>query len=223
MKTIPLLLLLITASLPALHAADNLLPPFARGSAKAGDAVDSPWGTSDAQDNGLIAVKMGTPDGGKADWVELKDDSPINTANLRCLKLEPVANGEFSFEIDIADGADGQVVISLGLDGVTDKASRVMSIRFSPGGDIALTSHDESETRASQSYTLGKPQAYRLKFIGDDKGTGVVQLFEGKSTRAIAEMKTPAPLIPITGVRVTTGQANSHVQCYVRNLGLEKN
>lgn len=222
MKTILLPLLLLTASLPALHAAENLLPPFSKGTAKAGDAVESPWGSSDAQDNDLISVKMGTPDGGKADWVELKDDSPINTANLRILKLEPVADGEFSFEIDIVDGADGQVVISLGIDGVTDKGSRVMSIRFSPGGDIELTSHDESETRASQSYNVGKPQAYRLKFVSDDKGVGVVQLFEGKSTRAIAEMKTPAPLIPITGVRVTTGQSNSHVQCYVRDLVLEK-
>ncbi len=222
MKTILLPLLVVTANLSPLHAAENLLPPFASGSAQAGAEVKKPWGSSDGQDNGLVSVKLGSPDGGKADWVELKDDSPINTANLRLQNLEPVANGEFAFEIEIADGADGQVVLSLGIDGVTDQTQRVISVRFSPGGDITLASHDENLTRASQSYTPGKPQAYRLKFTGDDKGTGVVQLFEGKGPRAIAEMTTPAPLIPITGVRVTTGQANSHVQCYVRDLVLEK-
>lgn len=222
MKNLPYILLFVI-SLPALRATENLLPPLSVGASRAGDPVASPWLSSDASDDGLVSVKLGSPHNDKADWAKIKDESPINTANLRYLKLPSVSRGELSFEIHIADGADGSVAISLGIDGVTDTATRIISLRFLPDGRIQLSSHDTDDQTASTSYTIGQNKTYQLKFNADDNGRGTIQLFEDGETSPIAELKTTTPLVPITGLRVTTGQKNSHVLTHVRNLTLTAN
>ncbi len=86
--------------------------------------------------------------------------------------------------------------MSLGLDGVTDVATRVLSCRFAPDGNIILSSHDSNDQQASEPHQLGQPRTYRLKFNVDEKGSGLAQLFEGKNTRPIAELQNLRPARP---------------------------
>lgn len=206
----------VLLGLSTLHAAENLLPPLASDSAKAGDKVSVPWHSNVFFDDAAISVKLGSPDGSQADWAELRDDSLVLDASLGCGKLDPVTRGELSFEIQIGEGADGEVVVALGGRGVV--ATHLFTCEFLPDGSVRLGSIGK-DVLASQTHSFGKPRTYRLKF---DTESGSAQLFEGQRANPIAELKTPHRFPPITSMRVTTGWENSRVRAYVRDLVLKR-
>lgn len=214
----PLVILAGLASLALSHAGENLLSSPTPAGGAAGDPVAAPW---KAAKNPGTLVALGAPAGeADATWVELKDESKNDTANLYCAGLAPMANGRFSTRLRLAEDDSGnRISISLGTNAVSRSEER--NLMFQVDRNKVKAGSNDKVGDELLPLEAGKEVTLYIRFKDLDTPQGTVEFGTIDESGREVSLQTQEALVPaITGLRVTTAINQDGTHFFVKDLEL---
>jgi hypothetical protein len=210
---------LLPVALAGSLAANALVPDLS--GLSPGQAVPGPWQTSD-RDEGILA-RGGIPQGAGegTGWIELRDDSPEATANVR-QRFEPVPAGRFSLRIRLGPLHSGPIGIYLGTGQASAPAERVIDLKTNDRGNLRLGSRGERQGTPLLLIPGSEVRLY-LEFAPTGDGMEVVlgSLDEHGREREASRYQVPVDQAqPISALRITSDSAPTGAHFYVSDLKL---
>lgn len=198
----------------------ELLPPVATEDSEPGAEVASPWRSSNDSQGELVHVVLRSPDGHSADWIEIKDDSPSLTANLRFTGMPAMHGGLLKFTVELSPTHQGDIIIALGTSSVTQEKERSVMLRIRPNGSISLGSHDSLK---NSSYRLRPGVAAQLgvRFKIEEHESLLQFIDYDIGDDSILDVTVNEWVEPITAIRITTFQQGMGAHAFFKDLSLE--
>lgn len=175
-----------------------------------GATPPKPWQHSD---RGGDDVSVHAVDHEGAVWIELRDDSIVNPANIR-QEFSPLRAGRLSFRIALARDHVGEFGIYLGQGNAAALVERIVELKSSGRGVLVIGSAGQ-RVPTSLTLTAGMNDRLFLDFlpVGHDLQLRLGRLGADGAETVLGEMIAPQQAHPVTRLRVTTDNQpkGSHV------------
>lgn len=214
---LPLLLAASLATALSASAGENLLvnaSPAEWGGV--GATPPKPWQHSDR--GGDVTVHAVDHEG--AVWIELRDDSTENPANIR-QEFSPLRAGRLSFRIALARDHVGDFGIYLGQGNAAALVERIVELKSSGRGVLVLGSAGQ-RVPTSLTLTAGMNDRLFLEFrpAGHDLQLTLGRIGADGADTVLGEMTAPQQAHPVTRLRITTDNQPKGPRVLVTDLVL---
>jgi|GEM_PF-2711471 hypothetical protein len=207
----------LAAALPALGGENILVHASPAEWGVAGVVPPKPWQHSD---RGADDISVRTVEHEGAIWIELRDDSTENPANLR-QEFPPLRAGRLTFRVALGRDHVGDFGVYLGQGNVAAPVERIVELKSSSRGVLHLGSGGE---RVSTAASLGAGMQDRLflefRPVGHDLQIKLGRLGVDGAETILGEHTAPQQAHPVTRIRITTDNVPRGARVLVTDLVL---